>query len=100
MLVPDELWKLLIQLPIVAVVVWVVLRLLHQATAERAVFMTAMSEQSRLFTAELKAERESREATMRQTMASLTELSTAITELRSEVRLSHATQQRVGTSPK
>ena len=92
--VPEELWKLFLQLPIVGVVVWVVLRLLHQATAERATFMLAMNEQSQLFTTELKAERASREDTVGKTMASLTELSTAITELRGEVRLSHAVNKR------
>lgn len=85
---PDsaQLWNFLIQIPITAVVIWVTLRLLSRESEERKAFMAAMEKTDVLFTAELKAERESRERLSIRIYEALGALAAAISELRGEVR--------------
>lgn len=85
---PDWIVWILAQIPITGFVVWVILQLLKQSAGERKIFMDAMEKTDTLFAAELKAERESRERLANKQNEGLISLSSAISELRSEVRLS------------
>ena len=85
---PHEVFLFLIQIPITATVIWVMLKQQSESSQERKTFIAAMERADDLFTAELQAERESRERMNVKTYDTLTGLSLAISELRGEVRTS------------